>query len=193
MIKRIDNRYRKYIASDAWRKKAEARKEIDGNKCALCGKTEGLQVHHKHYRTFMNENVEQDLITLCKDCHNDVHEEKEWIIDGIVVGALIMDAIHKDGNIRGFLKHYGINSNYGYEMYREHIDNGLCRLAIPIPKDFPEEGAIVMPFYSQLMAEKDIKKYADYAKKDIKELESNARKIYYIVMEDGGVIDDFHR
>lgn len=189
MIKRIDDRYRKYIASDAWREKAEARKEFDGHKCALCGKTEGLQVHHIHYRTFMNENVEQDLITLCKDCHNDVHEEKEWIINGIVVGSLIMDAIQKDGNIRGFLKRCGINSNYGYKIYREHINNGLCRLAIQIPD---EEGVLVMPFYSQFMAEKDIKRYADYVRADIKELESHARKIYYIVMECGGVVDDWH-
>lgn len=187
MIKRIDDRYRKYIASDAWRKKAEARKEIDGHKCALCGKTEGLQVHHIHYRTFMNENVEQDLITLCKDCHYGVHEDKEWIINGIVVGSLIKDAIRKDGNIRGFLKCCGINSDYGYEMYMEHIDNGLCRLAIQIPDG---EGALVMPFYSQLMAEKDIKRYADYVGTDIKELESHARKIYYMAMECGGVVDD---
>ena len=65
--------YHKYISSPAWAEKREARKEIDGHKCRTChhdGSEDRLEVHHAHYNSLENEDVENDLITLCSRCHD---------------------------------------------------------------------------------------------------------------------------
>ena len=65
--------YHKYISSSpVWAEKREARKEIDEHKCRTChhdGSEDRLEVHHAHYDSFRNEDVESDLITLCSRCH----------------------------------------------------------------------------------------------------------------------------
>lgn len=60
--------YTKYINSEAWREKRKDRLQIDGNKCRTCLSKERLEVHHVTYERFGNENLD-DLITLCRDCH----------------------------------------------------------------------------------------------------------------------------
>lgn len=66
--------YHKYISSSpVWAKKREARKEIDGHKCRTChhdGSEDRLEVHHAHYKSLEDEDVENDLITLCSRCHD---------------------------------------------------------------------------------------------------------------------------
>ena len=61
--------YKKYLMSDGWKKTREMRLNYDGNKCKNCGSTENLQVHHKCYDFEGREDVKNDLITLCYDCH----------------------------------------------------------------------------------------------------------------------------
>lgn len=68
--------YLDYIKSDAWKERAAKRKDLDGNRCARCGAKERLHTHHINYRNFRNEDVEKDLITLCADCHEYVHQNK---------------------------------------------------------------------------------------------------------------------
>jgi len=41
--------------------------------CNCCGKRKGLQLHHKSYNRVGNERL-NDLIWLCGDCHEKVHE-----------------------------------------------------------------------------------------------------------------------
>jgi len=64
--------YQTYIASKEWRAKRQERLVIDGNECQTCGHDGSvyrLEIHHKHYRSFMREDVSRDLITLCSQCH----------------------------------------------------------------------------------------------------------------------------
>ena len=64
--------YQRYISSKEWRVKRQKRLAIDGNECQTCGHDGSiyqLEIHHKHYRSFMEEDVERDLITLCSQCH----------------------------------------------------------------------------------------------------------------------------
>ena len=73
----MENQYDIYLQSMTWRRKAERRLEIDQYKCQMCG-CEGtannpLHVHHLTYHNIYHENVEKDLVTLCKVCHRDVH------------------------------------------------------------------------------------------------------------------------
>jgi len=62
--------YEEYINSDTWKKKRQERLEIDGYTCQVGDCTEDLEVHHKHYRSLGNENVREDLITLCRTHHD---------------------------------------------------------------------------------------------------------------------------
>src|SRR5436190_11044590 len=51
-----------YFASLAWRRKQEARLELDGKKCACCGDAcSPLEVHHKSEANFGDEHVATDL------------------------------------------------------------------------------------------------------------------------------------
>lgn len=61
--------YYKYIESDKWKHKRDKRLKIDNYTCQTCCAINNLEVHHKHYDTLGRENVDDDLITLCQECH----------------------------------------------------------------------------------------------------------------------------
>lgn len=52
------------------RKKVYAR---DGYRCALCDSTRYLQIHHYCPRSLGGNDTEENLITLCADCHALAH------------------------------------------------------------------------------------------------------------------------
>jgi integrase len=43
--------------------------ERDGWRCQLCGSLSGLEVHHIQRRSRSGADSEENLITLCSDCH----------------------------------------------------------------------------------------------------------------------------
>jgi 5-methylcytosine-specific restriction endonuclease McrA len=45
----------------------------DGWKCQACGSMQHLQVHHKQFRSHAGNDSEENLITLCNDCHKAAH------------------------------------------------------------------------------------------------------------------------
>jgi 5-methylcytosine-specific restriction endonuclease McrA len=47
--------------------------ERDGWRCQACGSMQHLQVHHLKLRSQSGGDVEQNLITLCAACHEQVH------------------------------------------------------------------------------------------------------------------------
>jgi 5-methylcytosine-specific restriction endonuclease McrA len=47
--------------------------ERDGWRCQVCGSMQNLQVHHLKLRSQSGGDVEQNLITLCVACHEQVH------------------------------------------------------------------------------------------------------------------------
>ncbi len=75
------------IMGDALLKKAV---EWHGHKCAICGFDpadswsgfgkkpiyKGLLAHHRHYRTFGNEQ-QDDVVVLCYVCHTDLHMRQQ--------------------------------------------------------------------------------------------------------------------
>ncbi len=48
--------------------------ERDGWRCQLCGSLSGLEVHHIQRRSQSGEDSEDNLITLCSDCHRAIHD-----------------------------------------------------------------------------------------------------------------------
>lgn len=62
--------YDDYISSSEWGSIRDKRKKIDGDRCFLCGATnKPLQCHHLTYQNLGHEDVNNDLVTLCKPCH----------------------------------------------------------------------------------------------------------------------------
>ena len=45
----------------------------DGWRCQACGSMSNLEVHHKEFRSQAGDDSEENLITLCADCHSGVH------------------------------------------------------------------------------------------------------------------------
>lgn len=65
--------YDSYMQSDEWSKKREERLRLDSYRCRVCGSTSDLDVHHLTYQRFGNEDI-NDLVTLCRNCHQEQHE-----------------------------------------------------------------------------------------------------------------------
>ena len=67
--------YFDFIKSKYW---GEVRKKVlirDKRKCTKCGAKRFLHIHHKSYRNHYNEHEHlEDLITLCRECHGEVHK-----------------------------------------------------------------------------------------------------------------------
>ena len=102
MINYFDLPYRDYLLTEHWWQVSEERKTIDGYKCALCGSTDRLEVHHLHYvDEFGNsllgwENPQLDLITLCRSCHERVSQPvPEGKYDFTVIGAELVDGAER--------------------------------------------------------------------------------------------------
>ena len=47
--------------------------ERDGWRCQVCGSMQNLQVHHLKFRSRSGSDEEQNLITLCTECHARTH------------------------------------------------------------------------------------------------------------------------
>lgn len=75
--------YKEYLQSEDWRLIRESRLRADNFTCQKCGSRQSLQVHHLTYERVGCECI-KDLITLCKDCHSEVHGIKEVNKMGIV-------------------------------------------------------------------------------------------------------------
>jgi 5-methylcytosine-specific restriction endonuclease McrA len=49
----------------------------DSWRCQFCGTMCNLEVHHKEFRSHSGDDSEQNLITLCAQCHAGVHHSKQ--------------------------------------------------------------------------------------------------------------------
>lgn len=50
--------------------------ERHGWRCQSCGSMQQLQVHHKRFRSHSGGDSEENLITLCQDCHKLAHGDE---------------------------------------------------------------------------------------------------------------------
>ena len=67
--------YDNYLRSEKWKNIRNQVLERDKYKCKICGTTEKLRVHHKNYENiYQEENALCDLVTLCENCHKELHD-----------------------------------------------------------------------------------------------------------------------
>ena len=69
--------YNEFLKTDEWKQIAQMVKERDGHKCVICGSTENLNAHHLRYRA--DRLDEDDIITVCSNCHQCLHNAVDEI------------------------------------------------------------------------------------------------------------------
>lgn len=71
------NEYKEYLKSPQWLRFRLERLAIDENTCQQCGTYvdgDTVHCHHITYKNLYNENVETDLVSVCKQCHKYIHK-----------------------------------------------------------------------------------------------------------------------
>jgi 5-methylcytosine-specific restriction endonuclease McrA len=58
---------------DSYRKLCVEVLKRDGWRCQYCGASYRLEVHHIRSRGRLGDDIDENLITLCADCHSDIH------------------------------------------------------------------------------------------------------------------------
>ena len=69
--------YIEYLQSEDWRERRKYLMELTGWICSKCG-GKATQLHHLKYDNLGNEELDIDVIALCNDCHNEIHEIGEY-------------------------------------------------------------------------------------------------------------------
>lgn len=73
------NQYHQYLKSESWRRIREALFKQRGIRCEKCGLKGGnksaFDIHHLSYARIFEEELE-DLIIVCRPCHNKIHNIK---------------------------------------------------------------------------------------------------------------------
>jgi len=64
--------YIEYLKSDEWKEKRRYLMEVSDWTCSKCG-AKATQLHHVSYENIGNEELDTDVIPLCKDCHDEIH------------------------------------------------------------------------------------------------------------------------
>jgi len=69
-----DRTYAEYLQSDHWKQFAAEAKERAGNRCQLCNADGELHTHHRTYDR-LGEELPEDVVVLCADCHAKFHDK----------------------------------------------------------------------------------------------------------------------
>lgn len=64
---------RMQLEPQSYRELHQAVMRRDGWRCQFCGRMQQLQVHHIQFRSHSGSDTEENLITLCADCHAQLH------------------------------------------------------------------------------------------------------------------------
>jgi 5-methylcytosine-specific restriction endonuclease McrA len=61
------------LGADAYHRLHQKILKRDSWRCQGCGSLRGLEVHHIRSRSQSGDDSEDNLITLCADCHRAIH------------------------------------------------------------------------------------------------------------------------
>tara|TARA_R110002153_G_scaffold51460_7_gene144735 strand:+ start:7007 stop:7714 length:708 start_codon:yes stop_codon:yes gene_type:complete len=67
-----------FLGSDYWKQLREKVYERDGWACVLCQSGAEIHAHHMSYKRLANDGEVLDVVTLCKDCHKEFHEDYKY-------------------------------------------------------------------------------------------------------------------
>jgi len=69
----MNQEYKQYLLSKEWKQKRIGILKTRSS-CECCKSQKILQIHHLHYRNIFCEDLDKDLVVLCKKCHEMVHK-----------------------------------------------------------------------------------------------------------------------
>ncbi|HEY5845631.1 MAG TPA: HNH endonuclease signature motif containing protein [Nakamurella sp.] len=68
-------RHREYIDSPVWKRRRARYLASHYPKCAACGTSYGIEVHHRTYdNAFQGQELDADLVAVCRDHHQRAHD-----------------------------------------------------------------------------------------------------------------------
>jgi hypothetical protein len=73
--------YKDYLKSDCWKNKKTETISLNGSVCSRCGvelSRKDLELHHKNYDQEFGEENQEDLMLVCTDCHEELHQDIEF-------------------------------------------------------------------------------------------------------------------
>ena len=171
----MNHEYTEYLNSRAWKIKRSARFKLDNEKCVCCGRPLDLQCHHLTYENYPDEDILNDLVTLCKYCHEDIEKRKHknhWSVSEQLAYIFIKKYLHKDVLFGGKenLNTYSVIEKYWDEMckelyvtkrhsYKSRIQNYFARRKEAFIKDQKAKGATAEYLRSRGITENMINKY----------------------------------
>lgn len=83
-----------FYQSRTWYDIKENARKRDFYMCRICENNSALDGHHLTYERWGGQEQPRDILSLCRDCHNKIHEKKEDLNDE----AKIREAIEADFN-----------------------------------------------------------------------------------------------
>jgi len=114
--------YQKYLKSDYWQ---EIRKQIyerDNYKCRLCNSEKDICVHHRTYKYIGEEKLEE-LITMCKRCHNKFHKVNPEINYKYYIRQIELENRKQKDEIElERIREYIINNEEKFNIIKNTID-----------------------------------------------------------------------
>lgn len=89
------NSYKNYLKTDYWWTVKNTVQKRDNFECQVCKNRTNLEVHHITYKVNGESILNNEfrylkwLITLCENCHEEVHKDKNHLLNpkGIKVNA----------------------------------------------------------------------------------------------------------
>lgn len=92
--------HKEYIRSTWWKQRRKLYYVLYERKCGICGATEGIELHHHHYRN-LGAELDEDLTPLCQFHHFLVHVfaesagiELEFAFDRLKTFLRLLDVQH---------------------------------------------------------------------------------------------------
>ena len=73
----MNSEYIEYLKSDDWKERRKYLMELANWTCCQCD-NKATQLHHLKYDNLGNEELDIDVIPLCKDCHDNIHGKGEY-------------------------------------------------------------------------------------------------------------------
>lgn len=88
-------RYQDYLSSEAWGEVATAVKRRAGYRCQVCNSQLDLCAHHRTYEHRYEEmNHLDDLICLCRRCHETFHKGSQVkVVERVIERVIVKDSI----------------------------------------------------------------------------------------------------
>lgn len=129
LMKTMNEEYENYLKSCTWAAIRKRRFETDDYKCVVCGKSHNLNVHHIKYGSWGHES-NNDLITLCENCHRKIHDAYKEA-DDIVAEA--KDDFYED------FSSLLINNNAYKNMHNRFVERMGRIIAGVICQEFADE------------------------------------------------------